>query len=163
MISEPPFSEQEKKRGKPVPFVIIAFYLTFIVGFFIFVAIAFQNPPQLVTDQAYEKGLNYNQTLKKSEEIKLLGYRLSADVKDKNLTVTFTDKTGAPVKDAHLTAWFIHPQMKSLDQKLPLAQNSNGTYRASVADLKQGRWTLTLVADHLGKEVQATQTLIIKE
>jgi nitrogen fixation protein FixH len=60
--------EQSKKDGRKFLFYLVAFFITFatVDAFFVYKAIT--TSPGVVTENAYEIGLNYNEIIAKSRE-----------------------------------------------------------------------------------------------
>ena len=61
-------AEESKKYGKRVLIILISFFAVFasVDAFFIYKALKTQ--PGVVTENAYERGLNYNDLLKEARE-----------------------------------------------------------------------------------------------
>jgi nitrogen fixation protein FixH len=152
---EPPPNQAEidKRRGRFVPWVIAAFYLTFMSALIIFVVIAYQHPPNEVTPEAYEKGLAYNSAIAGADRQTQLGWNSTVDFNGQTLTFRLQDHSGHPV-DAEVKAWFVHPSEVALDQTVELALVGPGLYRGQVKLPKSDNWTVHVTAANGADEYQ---------
>ena len=161
--SNPELSQDEidRRRGRIVPWVIAAFYLTFISAFIGFVVIAFRNPPNEVTGEAYAKGLAYNQTLTKAAAQDVLGWQ-SETVYDKGQVVfRLRDSRGDAIEQAQARAWLVHPAVKANDRSFDLHPVGPGVYAADAPLPSKGRWTVHVTAQLRGREYQAVTEIMV--
>lgn len=154
-------SAEDLRRGRYVPWVIAAFFLSFITPLLFFVWIAFQNKPSLVTEHAYDKGLAYNQTLEAAAAQRALGWTAAADIKNGMLSFFLTDKKGVPITGATVKAWALHPSNTSLDHALELHEENHGVYKATER-LPQGLWKIRITALYHGDEFQFSTPFEVK-
>lgn len=154
-------AEIDRRRGRFVPWVIGAFYMTFMSALIGFVAIAYQHPPSDVTAEAYEKGLAYNQTLAKGAA--QAGLRWQSRILYKNGRIVFVLKDGLrqPISHARVKVWFVRPADASMDRSVDLTEQKPGVYAAE-AGLPQGLWEVHVTAALQGEEYQAMTTLTVE-
>lgn len=107
----------------------------------------------LDTDNAYRKGLTYNDRIEAAEEQAKLGWQDKLDYvpETHRMRVSLTDKAGEPLPGLTVTATLQRPTTSQFDQKLPLAPTGGALYEASVAELEPGWWTVNISA-HRGNE-----------
>jgi len=163
-ISSSPDSVQaeiDRRRGRFVPWVIVAFYLTFMATFIAFVVIAFQHPPSDVTAEAYEKGLDYNTTLDKAQAQARLGWTSSLSVENRQLTFVLKDAAGQGLDGAVARVWFVHPDKSGLDRSVALTGAGHGRYTAPVALPAAGQWEIHVTAEVKGQQYQLAQAMEI--
>ena len=87
--------------GRMVFFGLVAFFglIAAVNGVFMFYAL--DTFPGLTTEDSYKKGIVYNRTLDDAEAQRRLGWNSSVGLgADGMLTVTMTDKIGAPLSGA---------------------------------------------------------------
>lgn len=144
-------AEIDRRRGRFVPWVIAAFFLSFMIPLICFTVIAFRHPPSEVTPQAYEKGVTYNQTLAAEAAQKALGWQVTLSHADGRLTVQARDAKGVPLDNGQVEVWLIHPAQSALDRHLVLRPEGQGLYTAAAALPSPSVWTAHVtvqVAEH---------------
>ena len=151
--------EIDRKRGRIVPWVIAAFYVAFVSAFIGFVVIAFNNPPNEVTAEAYQKGLAYNRTLDKAAVQDQLGWTSDTAYENGRVVFSLRDADGQPLPGAVARAWFVHPNLKANDRSVDLKDNGHGIYAATIALPAEGLWKVHVTAEHDGRQYQSA-TLI---
>ena len=106
----------------------------------------------LATDEAYQKGLDYNANIDQAAAQAALGWSAAVEVAlikdrfDGGIEVTLTDAAGSPVDGASLTAGFERPSDETADFVLPLQPRGTGTYAAPFTLPMVGAWNVHLVA-----------------
>lgn len=160
--SPPELSQQEidRRRGRIVPWVIAAFYVTFMAAFIGFVVIAFRHPPNEVTGEAYAKGLAYNETLTQAAAQDALGWQSGTVYEDGRVIFSLRDANHEPIAGAHVRAWLVHPAIKTNDRSVDLKAVSPGIYAADAALPSKGRWTVHVTAGLGGREYQSAADII---
>jgi len=154
-------AEIDRKRGRIVPWVIAAFYLAFMSTLVGFVVIAYQHPPSDVTQEAYEKGLDYNAAIGKGEAQARLGWTSSISV-DKGVAVfVLKDAAGRGLDGAVARAWFVRPDGSALDRSVELNATGPGRYSAKVALPAAGQWEVHVTAEVKGQQYQLVQPMEI--
>jgi len=120
----------------------------------------------LDTDQAYKEGIEYNTILKESAASAALAWSaktaFSGTAGNRHVTVTITDKNGAPVDDLALTAHLVRPVSTAFDQFLVLRPEGRGVYGADVAMPAAGSWELRLSATAGETNWQSMQRVFVK-
>lgn len=154
-------AEIDRLRGRFVPWIIGAFYLAFMSGFIAFVIIAFRNPPNEITGQAYAKGLEYNDALDKAAAQDVLGWHSVTTYENGRIVFTLRDSRHLAVEQAQVRAWFIHPAVKANDCSFDLNSVRPGVYSADAPLPAKGRWTVHVTARLRGREYQSATDLYI--
>lgn len=137
----------EKKRSK-IPYIFFAFFaVVFAVNIF-YIYIAKQSWRGVVTEDSYQKGLNYNGILKVFKKQKDLGWDVKAryirnDKKSGSLRVDTFDKDKKLITDATVTAFFRRPVQDGYDfiQNLKFTE---GTYQANIIFPTLGQWDVDI-------------------
>lgn len=146
--------QHDKKRGRFVPWIIVAFYISFIVPLICFAVIAFRNAPSEVTQSAYEKGLSYNLTLSQQAAQDALGWQSNAAFADGELKLILNDDKGAPIDGATVKAWFVHPANGKLDREVVLHPVGPGTYAGKPELAAKAGYTVHITAAARDREYQ---------
>lgn len=155
-------SDAERARGRFVPWVIAGFFLSFVLLLSSFVWIAFAHRPSLVTENAYQKGLAYNQSLEVDAAQKALGWRAKLEMMDGyTLRLVLSDKSGRPVAGAKVKAWFVRPSQASMDQSVMMTEKGGGVYEAAMPSPAPGLWEARITAERGGKQFQAARSVSI--
>jgi nitrogen fixation protein FixH len=130
------------KKDKYILFAFLSFFgVVFTVdAFFIYTAITTQTG--VITEQAYEKGLHYNQILLEAENQPRLNDVVSFD--GKTLRWNIEDKSNQKITNAKVTGKIIRPIQDGHDFNIDLVNKGNGVYEA-VLDLPfKGLWEAKL-------------------
>ncbi len=150
-------ADRDKKdpRDKWIPYYFVAFFavVAFLDSIFVYTAITTQTG--VVTENPYEKGLDYNTVI---EEAK-------AQPSIEN-TVTYEDgklKWSLPMEDAVASAFIVRPIQDGHDFEIALQHTGNGIYEADPEIPFKGLWTARLSAKwDKNKQFRATHDFIVK-
>lgn len=145
----------DRRRGRFVPWIIAGFYLTFMSVLVGFVFIAYAHPPADSTEEAYDKGLAYNETLARASQQAALGWRSDTVYSQGHTTFSLRDRQLAPVRHARVRAWFVHPGDAAFDRQFDMAEDGDGTYWADTVLPTRGLWTVHVTAAVDGDEYQS--------
>ena len=138
-------SDSAKDRLIPWYFVM-AFAVVFAVNG-VFVYLATNTNRGVVTEHAYEKGLNYNETLDQARQERNLGWKSDITYHDGTLSVTLQDQHSAPISEAVVTASFNRPLGDSALATATLHPTDRpGNYAATVTFPQQGQWDVIIEA-----------------
>ncbi len=140
-------------EGRHVLFALIAFFGVMFVVNAVFVYFAVTTFSGGDTSNPYQKGLHYNETLKADARQAERGWKTEAayDGRTGRLTLSFIDKTAAPVTGLHIAALLGRPATDKEDRRLDLTEISQGVYAATV-DLSPGFWILSLASRGSGED-----------
>lgn len=161
-----PYTSGPRPSDKYIPWMIVGFFVFFIVLLSVFVMIATHGNPGVVTENAYQKGLVYNQTLAAAAEENKLRWRGDLEVKRvaQELTVTYVlhDHSGQPVNGARVELWLVRPTAQGMDQQTELLGRGQGRYRATLPLPALGLWQVTVQVSAAENQMQMTRRLVIK-
>lgn len=123
------------------------------------------------TENAYEKGLAYNQVLAQAARQKLLGWQVDAQViphdgnndqvHDADIVVTFKDKAGVALTGVTAKVELIRPTKEGYDNRFALAEQGEGRYVAVAKLPLAGLWDIHLIAKKGEDDYQLTQRVMI--
>ncbi len=150
------------KRDKWIPWYFVAFFVGLAIMDGIFVYLAKSTFTGVVTDQAYERGLKYNETVAAAEAQAELGW-VSSAVLEGDGTFNFTLSDGSDVMaGAEVTAEFTRPTQSGVDFELPLVGLQNGTYSVKVDFPLEGVWDVRVYVTWNQQQYQHSQRLIVR-
>ena len=158
----PTSSAADMARGRPVPWVIAAFFVAFIIPLLFFTWIAFQHKPDLITEHAYDKGLAYNKTLQSEKTMEALGWHAALALENNTLVVHLRGKDGKPIHGATAKAWFIGPAKATMDHAADMRETIAGRYEAALPDTSPGLWQMRVTVIHQGNQFQAARDFSVK-
>ena len=151
--------------------------LIWLLGFFgfvmavnaIFVYLALDSFSGLSTEQAYRKGLDYNQALEAVRAQRALGWQVEVESalpgfgQPLALTVSVQGRDGAPLTGMTLRGQLRRPVEEQSDQALVFAELGEGRYRAQTPLPYLGNWDLRLtVARADGAQIEIERRLWLK-
>lgn len=153
------FSTGPRPSDKWIPWYIGLFFVVQFAGFGWFYHLASTSYTGLVTEQAYEKGLQYNQTITKAEEQAQLGWTATIVKGEDGIRLSLRDQDKKPLSGATVFLWLVRPVHSGVDQKLQMKQSEAGVYYAPVAVPEKGLWEARIEASKGNKHYQAAQRM----
>ena len=148
-----PAGSPSRRPGWWYPYIFVAAFLVVLAVNLIMARSAIQTFSGLETDQAYQKGLEYNRALAAAEAQKTLGWTADVDIRPSNLqanslvvSVGFLDRDGKPVDDLTVDAEFVRPTVAGHDSRQGLSATGGGRYQAEVSLPFPGVWDMRVVA-----------------
>jgi nitrogen fixation protein FixH len=139
-------SNISSKTGRNVFLSILAFFIIFASADAYFIYKAVSTNTGLITENAYEKGLNYNKTLEKLEKQNQSGIKSKAFYKDGFLTYHLHDINNKPITNAIVKAEIIRPIKVGYDFNRSLQHIQNGLYKSKIDFPLKGLWTIKIGA-----------------
>jgi len=157
----------ERKSDKMIPWGFALFFVVQFALFAWFIRISYHSHTGVVTEDAYNKGLQYNDTITKAEAQKSLGWTAEitaaeAGGKKARVTLRLRDKDGKAITDARVRLWAIRPVQDGMDQNTNMRQEENGVYAATLNLPAPGLWEIRILAEKDGKTHQASQRVNLK-
>ncbi len=143
-------------RDRLIPWYFVAFFLVVILVDGVMATIAVRTRTGLVTDHAYERGLNYNQAIAAERGQEELGWKANITIREQTLHVTLTDATGAPVTPTTMRAHFYRPSTEKLDFEVTL---KNG--EAALSPPANGLWEVQVFATVGDKRFQQRKRIVL--
>lgn len=152
----------KNKNDKYIPYYFVLFFLVVAAVNAVFVYKALTTHQGVIVENAYEKGLEYNDSIAAYEAQKQLGW--NANISHKNGAVIFTlsDETGEAISGADARAYFKRPTVKGMDFDVALTQIAPGKYSADIASVNQGLWKVTVSTKWQDKQFQKSERLVIQ-
>lgn len=142
------FNEENPVTGRTVLWWMFSFFGVIFIANFFFIYFALTSWTGLSTENAYEKGVRYNQTLARGQAQKNLGWQSSVVFDGQGpLKVTLVDKRGKALTGLSVHALLIRPVIEGSDQKIKLREVASGLYQAPVRFTHKGRWQVEVIVE----------------
>ncbi len=155
------------KKSSIIPYFFIIFFLTFICVDTSYIYISQKTWRGLATEDGYQKGLKYNQSIIAAKEQKRLGWNLEIQYlnlgkKSGKISVNLLDRNQRKITDATLTAKIKRPVQDGEDFTLSLKlNNKNLVYESLVEFPLIGQWQIEIIAEKDEKFYQDIKMLVI--
>lgn len=134
-------------RGGHVLMILIGFFATVVAvdGFMIYQAVSTFGG--IETEDAYRRGVTYNESIAKDAKQSLLGWKDEIKVlgAPHRLQVALSGKDGA-VAGKRVVAMLGRPATNRYDATLDLAETSPGIYEAALPGAGEGKWIVDISA-----------------
>lgn len=145
-------------KDKWIPFYFVMFFVVIAITDGIFVYTAINTHTGVVTDQAYEKGLAYNDILEKARSQPNLQQKPSFQ----NGVLRWDLKTpgGEPLTMAQVSATLFRPVQDGYDFDINLEHAGNGVYEATINAPLPGLWKAKLTSTWDNKTYQTTYQFV---
>lgn len=137
--------EPKKITGKKVLLWMIAFFGVIIGANASLTYFALNTWPGLTTEDAYKKGLAYNQTLDAAARQSAMGWVSTVDIQsgtgvDKTITINLTGAGNAPQSGLVVTATLERAVGTPGTQIISLNETAPGMYAGTFKSPAEGRW-----------------------
>jgi nitrogen fixation protein FixH len=142
---------KDEIRGRHVLIMMLAFFGVIVAVDLVFAYLAISTFTGLDTENAYLKGLRYNETLQAAEAQQDLGWTVKLDhraVDDSRVRVSVAIESRAkrPVEGLDVTALWRRPTHDGHDRSLDLRPMGQGRYEAEIEIPLRGQWNLRIEA-----------------
>ncbi len=132
--------------GRHVLFLMLGFFGVIIATDSYLVYKAVSTFGGLETQNAYRKGLTYNERIAEERAQEALGWTKDARLDKGELRVIIRDRDQKGVEGLQISALFGRPATNTEDRTLTLTQTGSGEYMATVGDIAPGNWVATMEA-----------------
>ena len=150
------------KRDKWIPWYFVAFFVGLAIMDGIFVYLATSTHTGVVTDQAYDRGLKYNETVAAAAAQAELGWVSSVSLSgDGTFNFALSDGVNDMV-GAEVFAEFTRPTQSGVDFEVPLEGLRNGTYSTQVDFPLEGIWDVRVYVTWNQQQYQHSQRLMVR-
>lgn len=150
------------KRDKWIPWYFVAFFAVLAVMDGIFVYLATNTHTGVVTEQAYDRGLNYNETVEAAEAQAALGWQGAISYSSNGILTFDLSANDAPLVGAEVVAEFTRPTHNGVDFSIPLVDLYNGRYQALVDFPLDGVWDARVFVTWKQQQYQQGKRLIVR-
>tara|TARA_Y100000590_G_scaffold252746_1_gene283828 strand:+ start:54776 stop:55288 length:513 start_codon:yes stop_codon:yes gene_type:complete len=148
-------------KDKWIPFYFVIFFVVIAIldGFFVYMAVSTQTG--VVTDHAYERGLNFNALLDETRSQPDL--QETALFNEGTLSWQLNDQHGAPITDASVQASIQRPVQDGYDFDIALTHQGGGLYSAHLDLPLKGLWKARLHSTWNTNQTYRTQLKFISQ
>lgn len=136
-----------------------AFFAVIVLVNSVFITMALRSHSGVVTEDAYRKGLSYNETLEQARNQPAI--RSAFHYKDNIVYWSLKDQGNHPLENVEVTAKFQRPVKDGDDFSVQLQPVGNGVYSGEIEFPVKGSWKAILSAKWDSKTYQTTQELIV--
>jgi nitrogen fixation protein FixH len=153
---------QKKKYNKIIPLYFVAFFVVLAILDGIFVYLAVNSQTGLVTENAYEKGIRYNQAIEQAERDKDVKHNISFEqVGEKDGIINYAIQTDNEINSVIVQA--IRPINDDLDFSEQMSKSKAGLhYSTNVTFPSKGLWDLLVIARSDDVEYRKKQRVFVK-
>lgn len=162
------------------PWIFVVGMLVVIAVNIVMITYAITTFPGLETDDAYRKGLAYNQTIVAARAQEARGWHVdvryapataaaaagassgAAGAHEGELVVTVVDRAGQPLYGLDVTAALIRPTREGFDSSLNLEPAAAGEYRGEAVLPLGGQWDVRVSARRGNEDFQATRRIMVQ-
>jgi len=137
--------------GRHVLFGLLGFFGLVFAANGAFVYLALDTFSGLSTENAYQRGLDYNETLRAAEAQRELGWRVTVTARALDggryrVAADFADRRGEPLDGLAIGGSLRRPTQEGLDREIALERVAPGRYASDVTLPLAGQWDLVLSA-----------------
>ncbi len=135
--------------GSWIPWLFVAFFGVVLAANLTMVWIGYASWTGLVTDRAYDEGLQYDRVLDALERQRRLGWQVEIEAAlehglDGRLTMRAREADGRPLEGARARVRFVRPTLEGHDFTIELKPRGEGRYAADFTLPLAGVWDLHL-------------------
>ncbi len=139
---------QKKLTGGKVLAMVVAFFAVMLIADGAGVFFALDTFPGLIVKNPYEKGLKYNQTLRKRTELRDRGWQLGVSIlpaaKMREIRITLKDRDALPLSGIVSGVLLKHPVDSRRDMSVDFNDRENGEYALFIDPAIKGQWLLEI-------------------
>lgn len=159
-------AEKQQRKASKIPYFFFAFFAVVFAVDFTFIYFAEKTWRGVATDDSYNKGLRYNQTIEAVEEQKDLGWKIQFNFqsdgnKSGNFEVKIQDKNSRKITDAKLMVKLKRPTQDGFDFSQEMQFNNNA-YSTKIDFPLVGQWDFEVVAVRDNQVFQEVKRYIVR-
>ncbi len=151
---------EHKPIDKWIPWLVVLFFLTFMSVDAVMVTMAIRTNTGVVTEQAYEKGLEYNRTIEAASAQQKLGWKDNISLDGHALRYTLQDKHGNFPTGAEVKAKISRPTQDGYDFEVPLQRINDSTYGTDVSFPMPGAWNVRIFVKWPDRDYQSSESVL---
>ncbi|MBT3456800.1 MAG: FixH family protein [Thiotrichales bacterium] len=149
-------------RDRIIPLYFVAFFVVIAIFDGIFVYLATSTHSGVVTENAYQKGLNYNQYIDAYNLQEIEGWIGHIEFTGSSLIFQLNDKQGKPIETAEVVANISRSTKSGLDFVVLLVHMTNGRYENKAIKFPlKGQWDIRVLAQINQKKYQRSKRIIV--
>lgn len=160
---------RKRSPGFWYPWIFVGGMLVVIAVNAVLASYAVETFPGLETENAYKKGLAYNETIAASRAQDERGWQANvkfapangSDAHAGSLLVEFADRNGTPLHGLSVSAQLIRPTHGGGDFTVSLVEQDGGLYATTMAFPLPGQWDAWVRADSRSGKFQITRRILV--
>ncbi|QNT70627.1 FixH family protein [Defluviicoccus vanus] len=165
---------RQRPSGWWYPWIFVVGMMVVIAVNAVMITLALETFPGLDTEDAYRKGLKYNQTIAAAEAQDARGWQMAVAVaphpgeqtsaaggRQADVVATFTDRDGYPLSGLTVEAYLLRPTNSGHDASAALDEQVGGHYAAMVTLPLPGQWDVRVHARRGDETFQATRRIMM--
>lgn len=162
------YQSKENKKDFQVVWIFILFFAVFIIIDIFYIYIAQKTWQGVATEDAYQKGLRYNQTIEYVKKQKDLGWKAKIKYnpiisKSGNLDFAIFDQRNQLITNAKVFAVITRPLQSGYDFKIELPFDQKKLiYSSKINFPLEGQWNIEIQAIKDSNTYQEVKRLIIQ-
>lgn len=145
-----------------IPWLIVLFFVVISLVLGSFCYIAQKTHTGVVTEQAYEKGLRYNDVIEQSSLQEQTGYRAVINHGSNKITFILTDAGGKNIESNGVSLWLFRPVQAGMDYHMTMVRDEQGRYVADITSVEKGLWEIRIHAQTPKGPYQATKRVVLE-
>ncbi|MCU0954117.1 MAG: FixH family protein [Hyphomicrobium sp.] len=142
----PPKVARMQITGRHVLFTMLGFFGVIIATDAYLVYKAVSTFGGIETNDAYRKGLAYNERIAEERAQQSLRWTKDARLEKGELRVTIRDQNNNGVENLRITAVIGRPATNAQDRTVQLTQVGSGEYTAAIGEVEPGTWVAAMEA-----------------
>lgn len=151
------------KIDKFIPWMFVLFFLVIAATDAVLVTLAVTTQTGVVTENAYETGLKYNDIIQDKKAQAALGWSIKTDITDAGtITIVAHDKTGAPLSNADVKILLFRPLQDGHDQSIIAKNLGGGQYQIAPNYPLLGAWRIYATITHNHDNYKFTRDYVVK-
>ena len=156
------------------PWLFVGGMLIVIAVNIVLITLAIETFPGLSTEDAYRKGLTYNQTIAAAEAQDSRGWHLEFTATPQppapataaapaavTLTARLVDRAGQPLSRLDVRAFVVRPVGDGHDVEVGLDETGGGLYRGTLTPPLSGQWDVHIHARRGDETFQQTRRIVV--
>jgi nitrogen fixation protein FixH len=155
-------SDADKRANKWTPWYFVMFFVFIAIINGIFVVMATSTHRGLITENAYQKGLDYNDDILAVEKQTKLGWNGTFGFEKNTLTFALNDKQGTAIEQADAVAYLSRVAQDGDDFSVKLVHNKQGQYKQKISFPAKGQWNVTVAVKWNQKNYQQSTRITAK-
>ena len=165
---------RQRADGWWYPWIFVAGMLVVIAVNITLATLAIDTFPGLESEDTYQKGLAYNDTLAAARAQEARGWRVDVRYTPRTeaippsgghegeLVITLLDKAGEPLRGLEVSAALVRPTREGVDTRVEMEPLGFGEYRAEATLPLAGQWDVRVSARRGDEDFQATRRIFVR-
>lgn len=153
-----------RKSDRFIPWYFVGFFALLFMFDGVFVYLATSTHTGVVTEQAYQKGIDYNETIAAADARDALGWQSEITYStDGQLNFSVQDAADGIISGAKVVAEMTRPTHNGVDFDQPLQETAPGVYQAPIKFPLDGVWDVRIYVTWQQKQFQTAQRIIVPQ